>query len=73
MTDIDEARPLGTDLYHAHDLDVLGDRTRFALRLAGVRVGALTVKWLSYDTEVWVETAAPSPPTRSTWPVPAAC
>lgn len=69
VTDIDEARSLGTDLYHAHDLDVLGDRTRFALRLEAVRVGALTVGWLSYDTEVRVEAAAP----ESAYQVNVAC
>lgn len=69
VTDIDEARSLGTDLYHAHDLDVLGDRTRFALRLAAVRVGALSGGWLSYDTEVRVEAAAP----ESAYQVNAAC
>lgn len=57
--DVDEARAVGAGLYHAHDLEVLGDRARFALRIDAARVGALTVGWMSYDTEVRVEAAAP--------------
>jgi hypothetical protein len=36
--DVDEARAVGANMYHAHELDVLGDRNRFLPRFgSGLR------------------------------------
>ena len=52
-----EAHFVGARVYHDHRLDVLGDRDRFAMSLHAVRLGAVTVGWLSYGTEVRISSA----------------
>jgi AraC-like DNA-binding protein len=55
--DPDEAREFGTRVYHSHRITVLGDASRFAMTLDAASLGPLTVGWLSYDTEVRIESA----------------
>jgi AraC-like DNA-binding protein len=53
--DPEEAREVGTRVYHDHRVTVLGDASRFAMSLDAASLGPLTVGWLSYDTEVRIE------------------
>jgi len=55
--DPDEAREVGTRVYHSHRVTVLGDVSRFAMTLDAASLGPLTVGWLSYDTEVRIESS----------------
>jgi len=55
--DPDEAREVGTRVYHSHRVTVLGEASRFAMSLDAASLGPLTVGWLSYDTEVRIESA----------------
>jgi AraC-like DNA-binding protein len=57
--DPDEARDVGTRVFHSHRVTVLGDASRFAMTLDAASLGPLTVGWLSYDTEVRIESAHP--------------
>lgn len=53
--DPDEAREVGTRVYHSHRVTILGDATSFAMNLDAASLGPLTVGWLSYDTAVRIE------------------
>ncbi|NEK59475.1 AraC family transcriptional regulator [Geodermatophilus sabuli] len=55
--DPDEAREVGTRVYHRHRVTVLGDAAHFAMSLDAASLGPLTVGWLSYDTEVRIESS----------------
>jgi AraC-like DNA-binding protein len=55
--DPDEAREVGTRVYHSHRVTVLGDVSRFAMTLDATSLGPLTVGWLSYETEVRLESS----------------
>lgn len=55
--DPDEAREVGTRVYHSHRVTVLGDASRFAMTLDAASLGPLTVGWLRYDTEVRLESS----------------
>src|SRR3712207_1434761 len=55
--DPDEAREVGTRVYHSHRVTVLGDASRFAMTLDAASLGPLTLGWLRYDTEVRIESA----------------
>ena len=54
--DVDEARLVGGQLYYPHSVDVLGDTRRFTMHIDAARLGPVTVGWLTYDTEVQIET-----------------
>jgi AraC-like DNA-binding protein len=54
--DPEEAQDVGTRVYYPHRVRVLGDSTRFAMSLEAAALGPLTIGWLSYDTEVRIET-----------------
>ncbi|MBV9193597.1 MAG: hypothetical protein JO168_05585, partial [Solirubrobacterales bacterium] len=51
-----EARAVGTRVYHDHRLEVLGDARAFAMNLEAASIGPVTIGWLTYDTEVRIET-----------------
>jgi AraC-like DNA-binding protein len=55
--DPDEACEVGTRVYHSHRVTVLGDASRFAMTLDAAALGPLTLGWLTYDTEVRIESA----------------
>ena len=55
--DPDEAREVGTRILHRHRVAVLGDASRFAMSLEAASLGPLTVGWLTYGTEVRIESA----------------
>ena len=55
--DPDEAQEVGSRIYHSHRVTVLGDASRFAMTLEAASLGPLTIGWLSYDTEVRIESA----------------
>lgn len=55
--DPDEACEVGTRILHRHRVVVLGDATRFAMDLQATSLGPLTVGWLTYDTEVRLESS----------------
>ncbi len=54
--DVDEAREVGSAIYHPHGVQVFGDRGDFEMRLDAARIGPLTLGWIDYDTEVRIET-----------------
>ncbi|MBH5143461.1 AraC family transcriptional regulator [Rhodococcus erythropolis] len=54
--DVDEARALGGQIYYPHSVRVLGDSQQFSMRLDAAEMGPVTMGWLSYDTEVKIET-----------------
>lgn len=54
--DIDEARHVGGQLYYPHTVDVLGDRRQFTMHIDAARFGPVTLGWISYDTEVEIQT-----------------
>ncbi len=54
--DVDEARSVGGRLYYPHSVTVLGDRREFSMHIDAARFGPVTLGWLSYDTEVQIET-----------------
>lgn len=56
--DIDEARYVGGQLYYPHTVDVLGDRRQFSMHIDAARFGPVTLGWISYDTEVEIQTGA---------------
>jgi AraC-like DNA-binding protein len=53
--DVDEAREVGSRVYHRHRVTVLGDTARFAMTLDATTLGPLTIGWLTYDTAVRLE------------------
>src|SRR5687768_16439179 len=53
----DEAREVGTRILHPHRVVVLGDAARFAMSLDAASLGPLTLGWLTYDTEVRLESS----------------
>lgn len=55
--DPDEAREVGTRILHPHRVVVLGDAARFAMSLDAASLGPLTLGWLTYDTEVRLESS----------------
>jgi len=55
--DPDEACEVGSRILHRHRVVVLGDATRFAMDLEAASLGPLTVGWLTYDTEVRLESS----------------
>lgn len=55
--DPDEAREVGTRIYHRHDVTVLGNAAHFAMSLDAASLGPMTVGWLTYDTEVRIASA----------------
>ena len=57
--DPDEAREVGSRVYHRHRVTVLGDARRFAMTLEAATLGPLTIGWLTYDTEVRLESTHP--------------
>ena len=54
--DIDEARQLGGKIYYPHSVRVLGDQQHFSMQLDAAEMGPITMGWLSYNTEVKIET-----------------
>ena len=86
--DLDEAREVGSRVYHRHRVTVLGDARRFAMTLEAATLGPLTIGWLTYDTEVRLESTHPAhyqvniptagaiagrrPVARRSWPIAAA-
>lgn len=56
--DVDEARQLGGRIYYPHSVRVLGEPQRFSMHLEAAEMGPITMGWLSYDTEVKIETGA---------------
>ncbi len=42
-----EARVVGGQVYHPHQLTVLGDHNGFAMRLKAASLGPVTVGWLA--------------------------
>ncbi|HWV85108.1 MAG TPA: helix-turn-helix domain-containing protein [Capillimicrobium sp.] len=56
--DPDEARVIGTRVYHPHDVAIRGDASAFAMTLEATALGPLTVGWLRYDTEVRLDAPA---------------
>jgi AraC-like DNA-binding protein len=54
--DPEEARSVGGRVYYPHGVQVLGDRSRFAMSLEAASLGPLTVGWLAYETAVRIET-----------------
>ncbi|AZG46807.1 AraC family transcriptional regulator [Gordonia insulae] len=54
--DVDEARQVGGRLYYPHSVDVLGDARKFSMHIDAARLGPVTLGWLTYDTEVQIET-----------------
>ena len=58
--DVDEAREVGSRVYHRHRVTVLGDARRFAMTLEAATLGPLTIGWLTYDTEVRLESTHPA-------------
>ena len=63
--DLDEARVLGDDLYHTHQVTVLGRPADFAMHIEAARLGPVTIGWLWWDTHVRVRT----PPFESAYHV----
>ncbi|SEB92001.1 Helix-turn-helix domain-containing protein [Rhodococcus pyridinivorans] len=55
-SDVDEARSLGGEIYYPHSVRVIGDQRRFTMRLDAAEMGPVTMGWLSYDTEVKIDT-----------------
>lgn len=55
--DVDEAREAGTRVYHEHQVAVTGDLSRFALALDAAALGPLTLGWVTYGTQVRIETS----------------
>lgn len=55
--DVDEAHEVGTRVYHEHRATVTGDLSRFALTLDATSVGPLTLGWVTYGTQVRIETS----------------
>jgi len=56
ITDIDEARSVGSDLFYPHDVEVTDPDDRFGVHLAVRTFGPVTVGRLSYESAVRVET-----------------
>ncbi|QZY47050.1 AraC family transcriptional regulator [Mycolicibacterium austroafricanum] len=56
--DVDESRAVGARVFYPHSVAVLGATSRFALQIDGVDLGAVTLGWLSWGTEVQIGTAA---------------
>ncbi|MBG6094216.1 AraC family transcriptional regulator [Nocardioides luteus] len=56
ITDIDEARAVGGELFYPHDVRVTDRDDRFGVHLAVRSFGAVTVGRLSYESAVRVET-----------------
>ncbi|WP_202803491.1 AraC family transcriptional regulator [Rhodococcus sp. JVH1] len=54
--DVEEARHVGGRLFYPHSVEVLGDQQRFGIHLDAAELGPVTMGWLSYDTEVEIET-----------------
>ena len=54
--DPDQARDVGTRVYYPHRVRVLGDGARFAMLLEAAALGPLTIGWLTYHTDVRIET-----------------
>jgi AraC-like DNA-binding protein len=55
--DVDEAREVGTRVYHEHKVTVTGDAARFAFALDAVSAGPLTVGWVTFGTQVRIESS----------------
>lgn len=56
ITDIDEARAVGGELFYPHDVEVTDRDDRFGVHLAVRTFGPVTVGRLSYESAVRVET-----------------
>ena len=54
---VEEARTVGGTLFYPHTVDVRGPESGFALHIDGVDLGAVTVGWLWWGTEVEITTA----------------
>lgn len=54
--DVEEARSLGGRIYYPHTTKVVGEERDFKMRVETVRLGPVTLGWLSYDTEVIIRT-----------------
>lgn len=54
--DIDEAQSIGAAIFYPHEVEVLGQTTDFSMRVEAAALGPVTLGWLSYDTEVQIET-----------------
>jgi AraC-like DNA-binding protein len=57
--DVDEAREVGTRVYHEHRATVTGDPARFGLALDATSLGPLTVGWVTFGTQVRIESSHP--------------
>jgi AraC-like DNA-binding protein len=57
--DVDEAHEVGTRVYHEHRVTVTGNLSCFALTLDATSLGPLTVGWVTYGTQVRIESAHP--------------
>ncbi|WP_328528488.1 AraC family transcriptional regulator [Nocardioides sp. NBC_00368] len=56
ITDIDEARSVGGELFYPHDVEVTGRDHRFGVHLAVRTFGPVTVGRLAYESAVRIET-----------------
>ena len=57
--DVDEAHEVGTRVYHEHRVTVTGDLSRFALTLDATSLGPVTLGWVTYGTQVRIESSHP--------------
>lgn len=57
--DVDEAHEVGTRVYHRHRVTVTGDLSRFAMTLQAISLGPLTAGWVTYGTQVRIESSHP--------------
>ena len=55
--EIEEARVLGSRLFYAHKVAVLGDESRFALHIEAAKLSSVTMGWLWWGTAVEISTA----------------
>ncbi len=51
-----EARVIGTRIYHPHHVSILGNAQDFSMTIDAASIGPVTVGWLTYGTEVRIET-----------------
>lgn len=54
---VEESRVVGARVFHPHNVAILGPASGFALHIDGVDLGAVTLGWLWWGTQVQIDTA----------------